>query len=55
MTSGAPRSAVRRWAATLGDATWAEVLRRFLVTSRAGVAVPLAAVEVLVLQDGLIL
>lgn len=43
---GAPKSAARRWAKVLSQATWPEVLRRHLLTTRAGVAVPLAAVEV---------
>lgn len=43
---GAPKSAARRWAKVLSHATWPEVLRRHLLTTRAGVAVPLAAVEV---------
>ena len=37
---GVVRSRAKRWARVIDDATWPEVLRRYLLASRAGLPVP---------------
>lgn len=37
---GVVRSRARRWARVIDDSTWPEILRRYLLASRTGLAVP---------------